>query len=200
MAYTLPPLPHSFDALEPSFDARTMEIHHDKHHAAYVANVNKALEGHADLSSLPIEKLISDLESIPEGIRMAVRNNGGGHANHTLFWESFGAGKGGEPTGALGDAVKSVFGSYENFKSSFSDAAMKRFGSGWAWLSVEPGGKLVIESTANQDSPIMHGHTPLFGLDVWEHAYYLHYQNRRPDYVKAAFDIIDWDTVGKRFA
>ena len=130
---------------------------------------------------------------------MAVRNNGGGHANHTLFWESFGAGKGGEPTGALSDAVKSIFGSYENLKTSFSDAAMKRFGSGWAWLSVEPGGKLVIESTANQDSPVMHGNTPLFGLDVWEHAYYLNYQNRRADYVKAAFNIIDWEAVGKRF-
>ena len=199
MAFQLPDLPYAFDALEPYIDATTMEIHHDKHHAAYVANVNKALEGHADLSSLPIEKLISDLESIPEGIRMAVRNNGGGHANHTLVWESFGAGKGGEPTGALSDAVKSIFGSYENLKTSFSDAAMKRFGSGWAWLSVEPGGKLVIESTANQDSPVMHGNTPLFGLDVWEHAYYLNYQNRRADYVKAAFNIIDWEAVGKRF-
>jgi superoxide dismutase, Fe-Mn family len=200
MAYTLPALPYAFDALEPSIDARTMEIHHDKHHAAYVANVNKALEGHPDLAALPVEKLIADLEKVPEAIRTAVRNNGGGHANHTLFWESLGKGKGGEPTGTLGAAITSTFGSFENFKTAFSDAAMKRFGSGWAWLSRDPQGKLLIESTANQDSPIMHGNTPLLGLDVWEHAYYLLYQNRRADYVNAFYNVIDWDAIAKRVA
>jgi Fe-Mn family superoxide dismutase len=200
MAYSLPPLPYAFDALEPWIDARTMEIHHDKHHAAYVANVNKALEGHAALEALPVEKLIADLEKVPEAIRTTVRNNGGGHANHTLFWESLAKGKGGEPAGHLGEAVRSVFGSFENFKTAFSDAAMKRFGSGWAWLSLDPQGKLLVESTANQDSPIMHGNVPLVGIDVWEHAYYLHYQNRRADYVAAFYNVIDWDAVGKRFA
>jgi len=200
MAYTLPALPYACDALEPSIDARTMEIHHGKHHAAYVTNVNKALEGHADLAALPVEKLIADLEKVPESIRTVVRNNGGGHANHSLFWLSLGKGKGGEPGGQLGEAIKSTFGSFENFKTAFSDAAMKRFGSGWAWLSLDPQGKLLIESTANQDSPIMHGNKPLFGIDVWEHAYYLLYQNRRADYVGAIFNVIDWDAVGKRFA
>ena len=200
MAYTLPTLPYAFDALEPSIDARTMEIHHDKHHAAYFANVNKALEGHDALAALPVEKLIADLEQVPEAIRMAVRNNGGGHANHSLFWTSLGKGKGGEPSGALGEAVTSVFGSFENFKTTFSDAAMKRFGSGWAWLSLDPQGKLLVESTANQDSPIMHGNLPLLGLDVWEHAYYLLYQNRRADYVNAFFNVVDWDAIGHRLA
>jgi len=200
MAYTLPSLPYAFDALEPSIDARTMEIHHDKHHAAYVANVNKALEGHAGLAALPVEKLIADLEQVPEAIRTAVRNNGGGHANHTLFWESLGKGKGGDAKGPLGEAITSTFGSFESFKNAISDAAMKRFGSGWAWLALDPQGKLLVESTANQDSPIMHGNTPLFGIDVWEHAYYLLYQNRRADYVGAIFNVIDWDAVGRRFA
>ncbi|MFM8283694.1 MAG: superoxide dismutase [Planctomycetaceae bacterium] len=199
MAYTLPPLPYAFDALEPHIDARTMEIHHGKHHATYVTNVNKALEGSA-LAELPVEKLIADLEKVPEAIRTVVRNNGGGHANHSLFWRSLGKGKGGEPTGALGEAVRSVFGSFENFKAEFTKAALGRFGSGWAWLSAAPGGKLVVESTANQDSPIMHGNVPLLGLDVWEHAYYLLYQNRRPDYVTAFYNVVDWDAVGKRFA
>jgi Fe-Mn family superoxide dismutase len=200
MAYTLPPLPYAFDALEPSIDARTMEIHHDRHHKAYVDNVNKALEAHPDLAALPVEKLIADLEKVPEAIRTVVRNNGGGHANHTLFWESLGKGKGGEPAGHLGEAVRSVFSSFENFKTALSDAAMKRFGSGWAWLSLDPKGKVLVESTANQDSPIMHGNVPLFGIDVWEHAYYLKYQNKRADYVAAIYDVIDWDAVGKRFA
>ena len=199
MAYTLPPLPYPVDALEPFIDARTMEIHHDKHHAAYVTNVNKALEGNP-LGDLPVEKLIADLEKVPEAIRTVVRNNGGGHANHTMFWETIGKGKGGEPTGGLGDAVRSVFGSFANFKEEFTKAAMGRFGSGWAWLSVDPRGKLVVESTANQDSPIMQGNTPLLGIDVWEHAYYLLYQNRRADYVNAFYNVIDWDAVGKRFA
>jgi len=199
MAYTLPPLPYAFDALEPYIDARTMEIHHDKHHATYVTNVHNALEGNA-LGDLPVEKLIADLEKVPEAIRTVVRNNGGGHANHTLFWESLAKGKGGEPGGQLGEAIRSVFGSFDNFKAEFTKAALGRFGSGWAWLSRAPGGKLVVESTANQDSPIMHGNVPLLGIDVWEHAYYLLYQNRRPDYVNAFYNVIDWDAVGKRFA
>jgi Fe-Mn family superoxide dismutase len=177
-----------------------MEIHHDKHHAAYVTNVNKALEGHADLAALPVEKLITDLEKVPEAIRTVVRNNGGGHANHSLFWESLAKGKGGEPSGGLAEAVRSVFGDFATFKDGFTKAAMGRFGSGWAWLSADKTGKLLIESTANQDSPIMHGNTPLLGIDVWEHAYYLLYQNRRADYVNAFYNVIDWDAVTKRFA
>ena len=200
MAYTLPALPYAFDALEPSIDARTMEIHHDKHHAAYVANVNKALEGHDSLAALPVEKLIADLEQVPEAIRAAVRNNGGGHANHSLFWTSLGHGKGENPSGPLGEAIGSVFGSFDNFKTTFSDAAMKRFGSGWAWLSLDPQGKLLVESTANQDSPVMYGSHPLLGVDVWEHAYYLLYQNRRADYVNAFFNVIDCNAIGQRFA
>ncbi len=200
MAYTLPPLPYAFDAMEPWIDARTMEIHHDKHHAAYVANLNKALDGHAALESLPIDTLIADLDKVPEAIRTTVRNNGGGHANHSLFWESLSKGKGGEPAGHLAEAVRSTFSSFENFKTAFSDAAMKRFGSGWAWLSLDPQGKLLIESTANQDSPVMHGNVPLLGIDVWEHAYYLLYQNRRADYVAAFYNVIDWDAIDKRFA
>jgi Fe-Mn family superoxide dismutase len=200
MAYSLPPLPYAFDALEPSIDARTMEIHHDKHHAAYVTNLNKALEAHADLSALPIEKLIASLDKVPEAVRTVVRNNGGGHANHSLFWETIGKGKGGEPAGHLGEAIRSVFGGFDTFKETFTKAAMGRFGSGWAWLSTDPQGKLLVESTANQDSPIMHGNVPLFGIDVWEHAYYLKYQNKRADYVAAIYDVIDWDAVGKRFA
>jgi Fe-Mn family superoxide dismutase len=199
MAYTLPALPYAFDALEPHIDARTMEIHHGKHHATYITNVNKALEGNP-LGEMPVEKLIADLEKVPEAIRTVVRNNGGGHANHSLFWESLGKGKGGEPGGQLGEAVRSVFGSFDNFKAEFTKAALGRFGSGWAWLSLAPGGKLLVESTANQDSPIMHGNVPLLGVDVWEHAYYLLYQNRRADYVNAFYNVIDWDTVGKRFA
>ena len=198
MAYTLPALPYAFDALEPSIDARTMEIHHDKHHAAYVANLNKALEGNA-LGDLPVEKLIADLEKVPEGIRTVVRNNGGGHANHSLFWETIGKGKGGEPAGHLAEAVRTVVGGFDKWKEEFTKSAMGRFGSGWAWLSVDPKGKLVVESTANQDSPTMHGNAPLLGLDVWEHAYYLHYQNRRADYVTAFYNVIDWDAVSKRF-
>ncbi len=198
MAYTLPALPYAFDALEPSIDARTMEIHHDKHHAAYVANLNKALEGNA-LGDLPVEKLIADLEKVPEGIRTVVRNNGGGHANHSLFWETIGKGKGGEPAGHLAEAVRTVFGGFDKWKEEFTKSAMGRFGSGWAWLSVDPKGKLVVESTANQDSPTMHGNAPLLGLDVWEHAYYLYYQNRRADYVTAFYNVIDWDAVSKRF-
>ncbi len=197
MAYTLPALPYSFDALEPHIDARTMEIHHDKHHAAYVTNVNKALEGNP-LGDQPVEQLISNLEKVPEAIRTVVRNNGGGHANHTLFWEIMGKGKGGEPSGHLAEAIRTDVGGFAAFKEALTKAAIGRFGSGWAWLSVDPKGKLVVESTANQDSPLMHGNTPILGLDVWEHAYYLHYQNRRPDYVSAFFNVINWDAVAER--
>ena len=197
MAYTLPALPYSFDALEPHIDARTMEIHHDKHHAAYVTNVNKALEGNP-LGDQPVEQVITNLEKVPEAIRTVVRNNGGGHANHTLFWEIMGKGKGGEPSGHLAEAIRTDLGGFAAFKEAITKAAIGRFGSGWAWLSVDPKGKLVVESTANQDSPLMHGNTPILGLDVWEHAYYLHYQNRRPDYVSAFFNVINWDAVAER--
>ncbi len=199
MAYTLPDLPYAFNALEPHIDARTMEIHHDKHHAAYVSKVNAALEGHADLAALSIEDLMRKLSSVPDSIKGAVRNNGGGHANHTLFWTVMGPNGGGAPTGDLADAIKGAFGSFEDFKSKFGDAAATRFGSGWAWLSVD-GGKLVVESTPNQDTPLMEGRTPILGLDVWEHAYYLHYQNRRPDYISAFWNVVNWAEVAKRFA
>jgi len=199
MAYELPALPYAFDALEPHFDARTMEIHHDKHHAGYVSKVNAALEGHADLAAKSIEDLMSGLSSVPESIRTAVRNNGGGHANHTLFWTVLSPNGGGTPSGELGDAITGTFNSFDNFKEEFSNAAATRFGSGWAWLSVD-GGKLVVESTPNQDTPLSEGRTPILGLDVWEHAYYLHYQNRRPDYISAFWNVVNWDEVAKRFA
>ena len=199
MAYQLPALPYAFDALEPHIDAKTMEIHHDKHHAAYVTNLNKALEGNP-LGEQNIEQLIASLDKVPEAVRTAVRNNGGGHANHSLFWTTIGKGKGGEPAGHLAEAIRGQLGGFDKFKEDFTKAAMTRFGSGWAWLSLDPKGKLVIESTANQDSPIMHGNTPLVGVDVWEHAYYLLYQNRRVDYLTAFFSVADWDAVGKRFA
>ena len=199
MAYQVPALPYAFDALEPHIDAKTMEIHHDKHHAAYVTNLNKALEGNP-LGEQNIEQLIASLDKVPEAVRTAVRNNGGGHANHSLFWTTIGKGKGGEPAGHLAEAIRGQLGGFDKFKEDFTKAAMTRFGSGWAWLSLDPKGKLVIESTANQDSPIMHGNTPLVGVDVWEHAYYLLYQNRRVDYLTAFFSVVDWDAVGKRFA
>ena len=199
MAYQLPALPYAFDALEPHIDAKTMEIHHDKHHAAYVTNLNKALEGNP-LGEQNIEQLIASLDKVPEAVRTAVRNNGGGHANHSLFWTTIGKGKGGEPAGHLAEAIRGQLGGFDKFKEDFTKAAMTRFGSGWAWLSLDPKGKLVIESTANQDSPIMHGNTPLVGVDVWEHAYYLLYQNRRVDYLTAFFRVVEWDAVGKRFA
>ncbi|REK15936.1 MAG: superoxide dismutase [Planctomycetota bacterium] len=197
MPYEVPPLPYPTNALEPNIDAKTMEIHHDKHHAAYVSKVNDAIKG-SEWDGKPIEELVSNIEKVPEKIRTAVRNNGGGHANHSLFWTVMGPGKGGEPSGKLGEAIKSELGGFEEFKKEFSNAAATRFGSGWAWLSVK-GGKLVVESTPNQDSPLMHGNTPILGLDVWEHAYYLLYQNRRPDYISAFFNVIDWDAVGKRY-
>ncbi|MBX3413684.1 MAG: superoxide dismutase [Pirellulales bacterium] len=199
MAYTLPALPYPFDALEPTIDARTMEIHHDKHHAAYVNNLNAAIEG-TDLGNQSIEKLVANIEMVPENIRTAVRNNGGGHANHSLFWTIMGKGKGGEPTGDLAQAIDKELKGFAGFKEAFSKAAATRFGSGWAWLSVSPDGTLIIESTANQDSPLMTGHTPILGLDVWEHAYYLHYQNRRPDYIGAFYNVIDWSAVADRYA
>jgi len=198
MAYEVPALPYPFDALEPHIDARTMEIHHDKHHAAYVTNLNKALEG-TTLGNQPIESLVSKIDSVPENIRAAVRNNGGGHANHSLFWTILGPGKGGQPSGKLADAIKAELGGFEAFKDAIAKAAAARFGSGWAWLSLDKSKKLVVESTPNQDSPLMQGNVPVLGIDVWEHAYYLKYQNRRPDYVSAIFNVIDWDAVAKRY-
>jgi len=197
MAHELPPLPYEYNALEPYIDEQTMRIHHDKHHGGYVTNLNKALEGHADLQGKSVQDLLKDINKVPEAIRTAVRNNGGGHANHTMFWEIMGPGKGGAPAGKLGDAITSTFGSFDAFKEQFGKAAMTRFGSGWAWL-VDAGGKLAIESTANQDSPYMDGKRPVFGLDVWEHAYYLKYQNRRADYIGAFWNVINWDAVAKR--
>lgn len=199
MAHELPKLPYAYDALEPHIDARTMEIHHTKHHQAYVTNLNKALEGHHALAAKTIEALISDLNSVPENIRTTVRNNGGGHANHAMFWTSMKKGGGGEPGGDLASAIKSTFGDFASFKEKFNNAGMTRFGSGWAWLSVS-GGKLEVHSTANQDNPLMEGKTPLLGCDVWEHAYYLHYQNRRADYLAAWWNVVDWDAVAKRYA
>ncbi len=199
MAYALPALPYPFDALEPHIDARTMEIHHGKHHNAYVTNLNKAIEG-TDLGNQPIESLVAKIDAVPENIRAVVRNNGGGHANHSLFWTIMGKGKGGEPTGPLADAIQKELGGFAKFKEDFAKAATTRFGSGWAWLSVDKTGKLTVESTPNQDSPLMHGNTPILGLDVWEHAYYLLYQNRRPDYITAFWNVIDWPAVAVRYA
>ena len=198
MAFTLPPLPYDYKALEPTIDEQTMRLHHDKHHAAYVNNLNAALEPYPDLQKKSIEELLAGVDALPEAIRKPVRNNGGGHANHTMFWEIMGPGKGGAPSGALGDAINSAFGDFETFKKQVNDAGVKRFGSGWAWL-IDAGGKLVIESTANQDSPLMEGKKPILGVDVWEHAYYLKYQNRRPDYIAAWWNVVDWDAIAKRF-
>ena len=200
MAFELPPLPYPEDALEPHIDARTMSIHHDKHHAAYTNNLNSALEGHADLAGKSIEALLGDLNAIPEAIRTAVRNNGGGYANHNLFWETMGPDAGGAPTGDLAAAIDDAFGSFTAFKEQFAKAATTRFGSGWAWLYVGRDGKLAIGSTPNQDTPLMEGNTPLLGLDVWEHAYYLNYQNRRPDYITAWWNVVNWNAVAERYA
>ena len=197
MAHELPPLPYDYNALEPHIDEQTMQIHHDKHHAAYVAKLNGALEGHADLASKSIDDLIADLASVPEAIRGAVRNNGGGHANHTMFWQIMAPGGGGAPTGKVAEAISGAFGSYEGFTGKFSNAAATRFGSGWAWL-IDAGDTLTIESTPNQDTPVMEGKKPILGIDVWEHAYYLRYQNRRPDYVAAWLNVINWDEVNRR--
>ncbi len=199
MAYELPPLPYAYDALEPHIDARTMEIHHTKHHQGYVNKVNAALEGHADLAGKPIEQVLREIKNVPEDIRQAVINNGGGHANHSMFWQIMGPGKGGEPKGALANEIAKVFGSFDKFQDAFSNAAATRFGSGWAWLGIDQNGTLHVGSTANQDSPLMAGHTPILGLDVWEHAYYLKYQNRRPEYIKAWWNVVNWDKVAEYY-
>ncbi|QXD15002.1 superoxide dismutase [Rhodocaloribacter litoris] len=199
MAHTLPPLPYPYDALEPHIDARTMEIHHTKHHQGYVNNLNKALEGHADLQAKSIEDLLRGIDQVPERIRTAVRNNGGGHANHSLFWTIMSPDGGGTPGGSLAEAINETFGSFDAFKEKFAAEAAGRFGSGWAWLVVDEDGKLRLYSTANQDSPYMQGHTPILGLDVWEHAYYLHYQNRRPDYINAWWNVVNWAQVAKNY-
>ena len=198
MAFVLPKLNFEFDALEPHFDARTMEIHHGKHHAGYVAKLNAALEGQDELVGLEVEELMRSLDKVPQEKRTAVRNNGGGHANHSLFWSVLSP-KGGSPSGDLAKAIDSTFGSLEKFKEEFSTAAGTRFGSGWAWLTIEQG-ELHVCSTPNQDNPWMEGNTPILGLDVWEHAYYLNYQNRRPDYVEAFWNVVNWGEVAKRFA
>ncbi|MDR0534037.1 MAG: superoxide dismutase [Verrucomicrobiales bacterium] len=200
MAYTLPPLGYAFNALEPHIDAQTMEIHHDKHHAAYVNNLNKALENNADLAKQPVEALISNLSAVPEAIRTAVRNNGGGHANHSLFWKTLTPGGAKAPTGKLDEDINSTFGSFDALKEAIEKAGAGRFGSGWSWLIVDGGGKLAVVSSPNQDSPLMDGHKPVFGVDVWEHAYYLKYQNRRPDYLKAIWNVLNWDEIGKLYA
>jgi Fe-Mn family superoxide dismutase len=204
MAYSLPELPYSYDALGPHIDARTMEIHHTKHHQAYINNVNAALEG-SDLADLPIDKLIANLSAVPESKRAAVRNNGGGHANHSLFWTVMGPDAGGQPEGELAESIDADLGGFAAFKEAFSKAATTRFGSGWAWLCVKDDGKLCVCSTPNQDSPLMIGvaectGTPILGIDVWEHAYYLNYQNRRPDYIAAFFNVINWKAVAERYA
>lgn len=199
MPHELPPLPYDYNALEAAIDEQTMRIHHDKHHAAYVNNLNTALEKYPELQKKSAEELIKDLNAVPEDIRAAVRNNGGGHVNHTMFWEIMGPNGGGQPKGALADAITSAFGSFEDFKKQFQDAGAKRFGSGWVWLVKDGGGKLQIVSTANQDNPISEGHTPILGNDVWEHAYYLRYQNLRPKYLETWWNVVNWDEVSKRF-
>jgi Fe-Mn family superoxide dismutase len=199
MPHTLPALPYDFGALEPHIDTQTMQIHHGKHHQAYVNNLNAALDKHPELHQKSLEQLLKDLNGVPEAIRAAVRNNGGGHANHSLFWTLMGAKAGGEPTGPLADAIKKTFGDFAKFKEQFAAAGTGRFGSGWVWL-IWNNGKLEITSTPNQDTPVMEGKTPILGLDVWEHAYYLKYQNKRPDYIAAWWNVVSWTEVGKRFS
>jgi Fe-Mn family superoxide dismutase len=198
MSYTLPALPYAYDALEPNIDAQTMQIHYTKHHQTYINNLNAALEG-ANLPKPAVEELIADLDKLPESVLAAVRNNGGGHANHSLFWQVMSAQGGGQPDGSLAAAIDADLGGLEKFKEAFTKAAISRFGSGWAWLSVTPEKKLVVESTANQDSPLMTGNTPILGLDVWEHAYYLKYQNRRPEYIAAFYNVVNWPEVARRY-
>ncbi len=200
MAFELPPLPYPLDALEPHIDARTMEIHHGKHHNAYTTKLNAALEGQSSLAGKSVEDILRDIKSLPDSIRTAVQNNGGGYVNHNLFWQIMCKDGGGTPGGSIGPAINEVFGSFDTFKEQFSNAAATRFGSGWAWMGLDKNGKLHVGSTANQDSPYMHKHIPLLGLDVWEHAYYLNYQNRRPDYVAAWWNLVDWESVAERFA
>lgn len=198
--FELPALPYAADALEPHIDARTMEIHHGKHHAGYTNNLNKALEQHTDLHGKSIEEILRNINAVPESIRTAVRNNGGGYANHDLFWQIMSPNGGGEPSGELADAIKSKFGGFSDFRSKLASTAAGQFGSGWGWLVVTADGAIDIYSTANQDSPYMQGHTPILGVDVWEHAYYLKYQNRRPDYLEAWWNVVNWDEVSKRYA
>lgn len=200
MAFELPPLPYPNNALEPHIDEQTMMIHHDRHHAAYVNNANAALEGHPDLAAKSVEELLRNIDSVPESIRTAIRNNAGGHANHTLFWEVMTPGGASAPSGELAAAIDKAFGSFDAFKEKFAQAAATRFGSGWAWLVVNQSGDLEVYSTANQDSPYMDGKTPILGLDVWEHAYYLKYQNKRPDYIAAFWNVVNWDVVAQKYA
>ena len=200
MAFTLPPLPYPPDALEAAIDKTTMEIHHGKHHKAYVDNLNAALAGHANLEAKPIEQLLHEIQNVPEAIRQKVINNGGGHANHSLFWTIMGPGGGGEPSGPLAEAIRSTFGDFAAFKGKIKEAGLGRFGSGWSWLVVTPDKKLAVESTLNQDSPLMQGKVPVLGVDVWEHAYYLRYQNRRGDYLDAWWNVLNWNAIGQRFA
>ena len=199
MAYELPPLPYPFAALEPHIDAKTMEIHHDKHHQTYITNANNALKDYPELAAKPVEELLANLSAVPEAIRTAVRNNAGGHANHSFFWKILGPSAGGSPKGKLAEAINSTFGSFEQFKEKLQAAGAGRFGSGWAWLVVNKENKLEITSTANQDNPISDGLKPILGVDVWEHAYYLHYQNRRPEYLKAFWNVVNWDEVQKNY-
>src|SRR5215212_8280273 len=198
MAHEVPPLPYDYTALEPHIDEQTMRIHHDKHHAAYVNNLNAALEKHPELQSKSVEDLIRGINTVPEDIRTAVRNNGGGHLNHTMFWQIMAPNAGGEPSGAIGEAIRSTFGDFAKFREQFTAAGTGRFGSGWAWL-VADGGRLSITSTPNQDNPLMEGKQPVMGLDVWEHAYYLKYQNRRPDYIQAWWNVVNWPEVSRRY-
>ncbi len=198
MIYKLPDLPYSYDALEPHFDARTMEIHYTRHHAGYVANLNKAIEG-LDLGEPTIEELLSDIHTLPDEVQTPVRNHGGGHVNHSMFWTILSAAGGGQPRGELATGIDGHFGGFDRFREEFSRVAMGRFGSGWAWLCLNPDGRLVLESTPNQDSPFMYGHHPVLGLDLWEHAYYLKFQNRRADYIKAFFELVDWNAVNRRY-
>ena len=200
MAFELPPLPYDYNALEPHIDTQTMQIHHDKHHAAYVTNVNTALQGQGQFASLSVNDLLRRINEVPENIRTAVRNNAGGHSNHTMFWQLMKPNGGGEPTGELASAIQQAFGSFNDFKAAFNDAGVKRFGSGWAWLILDGSGKLQVISTANQDSPLMDGNHPIMGNDVWEHAYYLKYQNRRADYLNAWWNVVNWDEVARRYA
>ena len=199
MAYELPPLPYDYSALEPYIDTQTMQLHHDKHHQAYVTALNNALKDQAQFASLSLEELMRRINEVPESIRTVVRNNGGGHVNHSMFWQIMKPNGGGEPTGALASAIQSTFGSFDAFKTAFNDAGVKRFGSGWAWLILDSSGKLQITSTANQDSPFTDGNYPVMGNDVWEHAYYLKYQNRRPDYLNAWWNVVNWDEISRRY-
>ncbi len=199
MAFELPPLPYDYSALEPYIDTQTMQLHHDKHHQAYVTNLNNALKDQAQFASLSLEELMRRINEVPDSVRTAVRNNGGGHINHTMFWQIMKPNGGGEPTGAIASAIQSAFGSFDAFKTAFNDAGVKRFGSGWAWLILDSSGKLQVTSTANQDSPFMDGNYPVMGNDVWEHAYYLKYQNRRPDYLNAWWNVVNWDEISRRY-